>query len=125
MNELAANVEDIWFQQDGATAHITQRTMRYLRELFPRHIISHCGDISWPAWSPDLAPCDFFLWGYLKEEVYKHRPCNLVELKMEIRKEIQQIIPAMTVRVMRNFRRRLNSCVNTQGLHMEDIVFHK
>ena len=64
LNELAADVENIWFQQDGATVHTVQRTMLYLRELFPRHIISHRGDNHWPAQSPDLAPYDFFhvLW---------------------------------------------------------------
>ena len=114
----------LMFQQDGG--HCAHRTKNNAlpEELFPRHIISHCGDILWPVRSPDLAPCDFFLWGYLKGEVYKHRRCNLVELKTEIREEIQQITPAMTVRVM-NFRRRLNSCINTQGHHTEDDVFHK
>ena len=63
LNNLAADVEDIWSQQDGATAHTAQRTKR---KLFPGHSISHRYDISWPARSPDLAPCDFFLWGYLK-----------------------------------------------------------
>ena len=57
----------------------------------------------------------------MKGEVYKHRLHNLVELKMAIQKEIQQ----MTIRVMKNFRRCLNSCINTQGHHMEDVVFHK
>ena len=56
LNKLAADVEDIWFQQVGATAHTAQRTMRYLRELFPRHTISPSGDIPWTARSPDLAP---------------------------------------------------------------------
>ena len=99
LNELAADVEDIWFQQNGATVHTAQKTMRYLRELFPRHI-SHRGDIPWPARPPDLAPCDFLHWGYLKGEVYNHRPRNLVELKTAIREEIQQIKPAMIVRVI-------------------------
>ena len=125
MNELAANVEDIWFQQHGATAHTVQRTMRYLGEFLPRHISSHCGDIHWPKRSPDLAPCDFCLLGYLKGEVCKHRPRNLIELKMAIQEEIQQITPAMTVRVMRNFRRHFNSYINTQRHHMEDVVYHK
>ena len=69
-NELAAVVEDIWFQEDKATEHTAQRTMRYLRQYLPRHIVSHRGDIPWPVRSPDLAPCDFFLWGYFKGEVY-------------------------------------------------------
>ena len=117
-NELAVDVEDIWFQQDGNSA---QRTC-YLRKLFRRHI-SHHSDIPWPARSPDLAPCNFFLWGYMKE-VYKHHPCNLVVLKV-IWEEIQQIKPAMTVRVIMNSRRHLNSCINTQGHHMEHVAFRK
>ena len=124
LNELAAGVEDIWFQQDGDTAHTAQTTMHYLRELFPRHIISHHGNIPWSERSPDLALCNFFLWGYLKGEVYKHIPRNLVELKTAIQEEIEQI-SAITVRVMRNLRRCLNSCIYTQGHHMEDVVFHK
>ncbi|GFG37214.1 hypothetical protein Cfor_06115 [Coptotermes formosanus] len=31
--------------------------------------------------SPDLASCDFFLWGYLKGRAYTHKPRNLNELE--------------------------------------------
>ena len=111
LNELAADVEDIWFQRDGATAHTAQRKIRYLRELFPRHIISDRGDIPWLARSPDLAPCDFLHWGYLREEIYQLLPRNLLELRTAIREDIQHITLAMFLRVMRNFRRRRNSCI--------------
>jgi hypothetical protein len=74
--------------------------------------------IPWPARSPDLAPCDFFLWGHLKAEVYKHRPHTLDELKTAIP-------PDMTARMMNNFRKRLDACIRSQGRHMDDIVFHK
>jgi hypothetical protein len=99
--------------------------MDLLRGLFLGHIISHRGDIPWPARSPDLAPCDFFLWGHLKAEVYKHRPHTLDELKTAIREEIAAIPPDMTARVMNNFRKRLDDCIRSQGRHMDDIVFHK
>jgi hypothetical protein len=74
----------IWFQQDGATVHNARLTMDLLRGLFPGHIIPHRGDIPWPARTPDLAPCDFFLWSHLKAEVYKHRPHTLDKLKTAI-----------------------------------------
>jgi len=45
--------------------------------LFPGRLISLRGDVEWPAWSPDFSPCDVFLWGYLKEKVFKHRPGSL------------------------------------------------
>ena len=64
------DVGDVWFQQDGATAHTARASMELLREHFPDRLISLRGDLPWSARSPDLAPCDFFLWGYLKSIVY-------------------------------------------------------
>jgi hypothetical protein len=90
------NVADVWFQQDGATAHTARRSTQVLREIFPGKMISLLGDFGWPAHSPDLVPCDFFLWGYLKSKVYTHRPENLQALKDAIRREITAIPPAMT-----------------------------
>ncbi|GBN10237.1 hypothetical protein AVEN_63717-1 [Araneus ventricosus] len=52
----------VWFQQDGATAHTAGILMDLLKEMFPKRLISLRGDISWPARSPDLSPCDYFLW---------------------------------------------------------------
>ena len=47
-----------------STAHTARKSMAVLREMFPGRLISLTGDISWPARSPDLTPCDYFLWGY-------------------------------------------------------------
>jgi hypothetical protein len=35
--------------------------------------------IDWPARSPNLTSCDFFLWGYIKELVYVQRPFDNLE----------------------------------------------
>ena len=56
-------LDDVWFQQDGATAHTARDTMQLLREHFPERLISLRGDLPWPACSPDLSPCDFFSMG--------------------------------------------------------------
>ena len=116
---------DVWFQQDGATAHTARKSMAVLRELFPGHLISLCGDVGWPARSPDIAPCDYFLWGYLKAEVYKHRPTTIDELKAAISQTIAEIPPEMTHRVMENFRNRLQQCITNRGHHLEDIIYKK
>ncbi|KAJ4432200.1 hypothetical protein ANN_20816, partial [Periplaneta americana] len=50
-------------------------------QMFPGCLISSHGDVPWPARSPDLAPCDFFLWVQLKAEVSKHRPRTLPDLR--------------------------------------------
>ncbi|PNF42403.1 hypothetical protein B7P43_G01955 [Cryptotermes secundus] len=81
---------NVWFQQDGATAHTARVSMTVLRTKFPRRFISLRGDIPWAAHSPDLTPHDF-LWVHLKAEVFKHRPTNLLQLKNVIRQEVAQI----------------------------------
>ena len=68
-------------------------------------------------------PFDFFLWGYLKEKVFKHRPRSLEDLKERMKQEIDSIPPELTRRVMKNFRERLQQCVTKDGRHMSDIIF--
>ncbi|XP_069594588.1 bromodomain-containing protein 7 isoform X2 [Ranitomeya imitator] len=101
----AMELEDTWFQQDGATAHTARVTMNCLRQMFPGRLISLRGDVNWPARSPDLAPCDFFLWGYLKSKVYINRPNTLEDLRNNIEAEIGRIPVDMLVRVHENFRK--------------------
>lgn len=53
-------MEDIWFQQDGAPAHTSAVTMDLLKEFFGNRIISKNAEIAWPPRSPDLTAPDFF-----------------------------------------------------------------
>jgi len=115
--------EDFWFQQDGATAHTARRSLGILKEMFPSRLISLRGDIGWPALSPDLTHCDFFLWGYLKAEVYKHRPQTLKALKDAIHEKVAAIPPEMTNIMMENFRERLRQCIANNGRHLNDVIF--
>jgi hypothetical protein len=56
-----------WLQQDGATSHTANSTMKMLKQFFDDRIISKN---LWPPRSPDLTPPDYFLCGYLKQVVY-------------------------------------------------------
>ena len=56
--------------------------------------------ILWPPRSPDLTPCDFFLWGYVKDNAYKSPlPQNVWELQDRIRAVVQTIDGNMLKRV--------------------------
>jgi len=87
------------------------------------HLISLRGDNGWPARSPDLTPCGFFLWRYLKAKFYARRPGTIEQLKEAIRQEIAAIPPAMTRKVMDNFRELLQNCVINNGRHLSDVIF--
>ena len=63
----------------------------WLDRSFDQRWLGRAGPHEWPARSPDLTPCDFFLWGYVKELVYKSNPTNLDELETAIRDAIASI----------------------------------
>ena len=56
----------------------------WLNAQIPGKWMGRRGSHEWPAKIPDLTPCDFFLWGWLKEQVYSTKPRNLEELEGRI-----------------------------------------
>jgi len=117
------DLSSVRFQQDGAIAHATRASMNVLREMFPQHIISRGGDVPWPALSPDLSACDFFLWGYLKSRVFISKPRTIAELKQSIKEEIAAIPEQMTHRVMESLGVRPKQCLRKCGRYLSDVLF--
>lgn len=52
---------NMWLMQAGAPPHSANRIKAYLTERFGRRWIGRDGPVIWPAMSPDLNLCDFFL----------------------------------------------------------------
>ena len=82
----------VW-QQDGAKPHTANSVMDYLDRVFGPNMLalrSRQGE-PWAPTSPDMSVCDFWLWGYLKEKVYRPMPANLGQLKERIKQELSNI----------------------------------
>ena len=116
------DLSSVWFQQDGVTAHTARASMSVLREMFPQYVISRGDDVPWPACSPDLSACDYFLWGYLKSRVFISEPTTIAELKHSIKEEIAAIPEQMTCWVMENLGVRLKQCLRNGGRHLSDVL---
>jgi hypothetical protein len=58
---------------------------------FPGRLLSRFGDIQWPSNSPDLTAADFFLWGYLKAQVFTHTLPDINSPKNAICQEIVNV----------------------------------
>ena len=77
-------------QQDGATLHFCLDVRCWLKDILPHRCIgrsAHGGLMfsPWPAQSPDLTPCDYFLWGYVKDKVFvPPQPVSISDLKNRI-----------------------------------------
>ncbi|GFU14697.1 proline dehydrogenase 1, mitochondrial [Trichonephila clavipes] len=90
------DVQELWFQQDGATCHTARTTIDLLKDTFGDRLISRFGPVNWPPRSCDLTPLDYFLWGYVKSLVYADKPQTLDHLEDNIRHVIADIRPQMS-----------------------------
>ena len=61
------------FEEDGAPLYNVFKVREFLDANFKDRWIGHAGPISYLARSPDPSPLNFFLWGYVKDKVYKSR----------------------------------------------------
>jgi hypothetical protein len=61
----------IILQQDSASPHWGLQVRVCLDRTFPGTWIGRDGPMPWPPISPDITPLDFFLWGYVKSNVFR------------------------------------------------------
>ncbi|PNF20161.1 hypothetical protein B7P43_G00613 [Cryptotermes secundus] len=125
--QLVADSGDFVFQQDGAPPHWNINVRRYLNNELRHRWIGRVGEddaalFAWPPRSPDLTPCDFFLWGYIKDRVYvPPLPRTLVELRERIDAAVMTIDRMMLQNVWNELDYRLDVCRVTQGAHIEHL----
>ena len=89
-----------YFQQDGAPPHFALTVRAYLDRTFPGRWIGRSGPLPWPPHSPDLTPCDFWLWGMVKERTYSRKIRDINDLKDRIRTVVSSIPREMCVRAL-------------------------
>ena len=85
------------------------------------HYLQNCSK-SWPARSPDLNPCDFWLWGYLKDRVCEEHGGSLVYLKTSIQRYVTQITRELLRAAIDHAILRLQHLVEAFGAHIENIL---
>ncbi|GFW82645.1 uncharacterized protein TNCV_3492171 [Trichonephila clavipes] len=117
------DVQELWFQQDGATCHTARATIDLLKDTFGDRLISRFGPVNWPPRSCDLTPLDYFLRGYVKSLVYADKPQTLDYLKDNIRRVIDDIRPQMLEKVIENWTSRLDYIQASRGSPMPEIIF--
>ncbi|GFV90105.1 putative transposable element [Trichonephila clavipes] len=117
------DVQELGFQQDGATCHTSRATIDLLKDTFGDRLISRFGPVNWPPRSCDLTPLDYFLWGYVKSLVYADKPQTLDHLEDNIRRVIADIRPQLLEKVIENWTSRLDYIRASRGSPMPEIIF--
>lgn len=118
------DLENIWFQQDGAPCHTANATIDLVRTVFGDRIISQNSDVVWPPRSCDLTPLDYYLWGAVKDKCYVDKPATIQALKDNIRVAIAEIRPQTIGNVLKNWVDRMAYCKASRGSHMNELIFH-
>ncbi|GFV45534.1 transposable element Tc3 transposase [Trichonephila clavipes] len=117
------DVQQLWFQQDGATCHTARATIDLLKDTLGDRLISRFGPVDWPPRSCDLTPLDYFLWGYVKSLVYADKPQTPDYLEDNIRRVIPDIRPQMLEKVIENWTYRLDYIRASRGSPMPEVIF--
>ena len=108
---------DIVFMQEGAPPHYATVVRNWLDRHFNDRWLGRSGPEELPARSPNLTPCDFFLWGHVKEEVYKNSPQTLDQLENSIRVVISDISRELLLKTCEYLRERLVKLRRNGGAH--------
>jgi len=110
---------EVFYQQDGAPPHYHRDVRAFLDENLQGHWI---GTFEFPPRSPDLTPMDFYLWGTLKDVVYRKKPTMVGDLHAEIIRAACAAIPTNTLtEVAQSTVRRCNRCLAANGNHFEHL----
>lgn len=97
---------------DNAPSH----TSLVVRDHFAKnstHIIPQ------PPYSPDLAPCDFWLFSKLKRPLRGHRFETIEEIKEKTTSELRAIPTDDYAACFENWKKRWHSCIATGGDYFE------
>ena len=116
--------ERIIFQQDGAPPHWSLSVRQWLNDTLPGRWIGRGSArddrlSAWPPRSPDLSPCDFFLWGYIKSLVCVSKSADIQELKQRICDAFSTITAEMRKNVMLEYKERLHEVLENGGSHVK------
>lgn len=129
-NDISERIADLdlenelWFMHDGAPPHQYHLARDFLHTSFPLRVIGKREEpLAWPPRSPDLNPCDSFLWGHIKSTIYRANPfANLETLQGAIERCCDLLSPIQLHNVTRDFETRLRHCVAAEGDLFEHLL---
>lgn len=101
-----------WFHQDNAPCHKSTLVTSWMADRGMK-VVQH------PPYSPDLAPCDFFLFPRMKNNLKGTRFKSTQELKEASRKYLQGLLKKDFQEAFQDWERRMKKCVDAKGHYFE------
>ncbi|CAF4004112.1 unnamed protein product [Rotaria sp. Silwood1] len=101
--------------QDSAPSHTAEQTIRFLDQNKIHYITPQ----EWMPASPDAAPMDYSIWGYLKQQLNKIHIDSLDELKKKLLSEWRKMSQTYIDKVLASWPRRVLMIYKARGSHIE------
>jgi histone-lysine N-methyltransferase SETMAR len=106
----SSGTKGIKILHDNATPHTHEATVTFIQSN-GMQIIDH------PPYSPDLAPCDFWLFDYIKQRLGDHK--DEKSLAESVTKIVEEIPHSEFLKTFRKYIERLKYCVRAKGDYFE------
>lgn len=97
---------------DNAPAHASHLVSDFLAK-------NNTTVLAQPPYSPDLAPCDFFLFPKLKKSMKGHRYSTIEEIKAETLKVLYSIPNMAFQKSLEDWKSRWHKCIQSDGGYFE------
>ena len=107
------------FEQDGAPQHWDLIVRDFLNKTYPNRWIGRNGLTPWPSRSPDITSLDFFLWGYVKDRVYRTPERDVETLQSRIIDVLATVNEEMLENTWCEIEYRLDILRATNEAHVE------
>lgn len=132
VNQLPLLLEDVpletrqnlFLQLDGCPAHFAITVREHINAVFQQRWIGRGNLFPWPPRSPDLTCLDFYLWGRIKDIVFRTQPTTREDMKDRIRNAIRNIPRAEIEAAVLSTHERLQQCIERDGQHFEHLRGH-
>ena len=111
----------MWVQLDDVEPHYARIVREFLNNMYLQRWIGRAGPVSWPARAPAMTSLDFFLWGFIKDKVYKEPPTTREDMKNWIREACVAIPRHILLKPVDNFQTRMNLCLEANGANFEQL----
>ncbi|GBM68333.1 hypothetical protein AVEN_138177-1 [Araneus ventricosus] len=101
--------------QDSAPSHASRVNQKFLTDQQVQFLRSQ----QWIPNSPDAAPCDYFLWGHLKNKLNKRRVSKLRGIQKAIREEMKKIPQEIILKALKSWPKCCRQIYYAEGRHIE------
>ena len=107
-----STVQDVMLHHDNAAPHTSKVVTKYLKQERV-NVLPH------PPYSPDLAPCDFFLFPKLKKELKNKKYDKVENLARGVQAVVSSISKDEYYKCFESWKKRPQKCIDNNGNYFE------